>query len=961
MGRGGTKVWRVDIADTYDPRITGRAAQKGTLFRYIPSVGDPELLIKADDGFSTNWISFGTAIPITVAQAGSVANVNLAVAPANLDGVVGVVGDLWLIKDQAAPAQNGVYTFNGAGVPLTRTVGWDTAESFVPGRQVFVDAGTVNDDTLWANADYVAVLDVNPVQFIKVSSSVVVGDPNTLAYFDAAGLITDNTDATFDETTNSMAFGNTFAGTGTFTSTGNGSVVRGYADAGAVISATAEGSSAFGRATGAGALITATQVGSLAQGSALSAGTMTSGAAGAHAHGVVSLGGQILADGIGAEAAGLADSGQINSNGFGAKAFGSATTSATIIATSDGSESFGASDGVGSTIQASSSGAKAHGRAFTAGQIVSSSEGASAHGRASGAGVITASGNASSAFGYADGAASAITASGDGAFAGGNVQAAGVITSSDFGSFAFGANNGGTIQSIGPGSVSIGVAAAGSLLNANATAGFVFGYSAGAGSRLVVTGDGGYAGGYARSGGSISATNLGSKAHGYVVSGGTVTSSGRSSHAFGSVDAASITSSGPGSFAYGLSNGAGSSITASGDGAQAHGSADTAGTITASGIGSHARGYAPGSTILASGIGASAFGVGDVSASANGALAHGNGTLIASADGSYAAGLGVEQIRASAFGAHAFGYAENFGSGILSSGNGSLAFGHSQIGGSITASGDGSLAHGYKLGGSINATGAGSHAFGYCHDNGGIITASGDGCLAAGVGTGNPANQITASGNASFAMGEVGYGNMVLANNGGFSHGIANEQNHSTQNWSQAFGSSNIVTGTYASAFGQGHTHASYACIMFGRYGLLAETIGAWVATEAAIALGNGTGIGTENIGWRIDKDGRENTFAAQKHAAVREGDTVINVSARTDRSIFVDTSIAATTVNLPPGEDGLEYFIKDSGNNAVLNNITIVPNGADTVETAAIIASNGGIHIQFFKGSWRTMTSYVV
>ena len=59
MGKGGNKTERVDIIDSYDPRVVGRAAQKGTFFRYIPSIGNPILLVKTDDGFSTNWSPVG--------------------------------------------------------------------------------------------------------------------------------------------------------------------------------------------------------------------------------------------------------------------------------------------------------------------------------------------------------------------------------------------------------------------------------------------------------------------------------------------------------------------------------------------------------------------------------------------------------------------------------------------------------------------------------------------------------------------------------------------------------------------------------------------------------------------------------------------------------------------------------------------------------------------------------------
>lgn len=170
MGRGGSKTERIDIIDSYDPRVTGRAALKGTLFRYIPTSGTPEVLIKGDDGFSTDWAPVGTQnLPITVAAAASTANVDIGSAPANIDGIALLAGDLVLLKDQTAPAENGVYEFNGTGNAMTRATGWDSADEFIPGRQVYVDEGTANEETLWANADYVATLGTTAVTFINLN------------------------------------------------------------------------------------------------------------------------------------------------------------------------------------------------------------------------------------------------------------------------------------------------------------------------------------------------------------------------------------------------------------------------------------------------------------------------------------------------------------------------------------------------------------------------------------------------------------------------------------------------------------------------------------------------------------------------------------------------------------------------------------------------------------------------
>lgn len=45
-----------DLVGTFDPRLIPTAAKKGTYFRYVPPVGNPTTLIKADEGLTTNWI-----------------------------------------------------------------------------------------------------------------------------------------------------------------------------------------------------------------------------------------------------------------------------------------------------------------------------------------------------------------------------------------------------------------------------------------------------------------------------------------------------------------------------------------------------------------------------------------------------------------------------------------------------------------------------------------------------------------------------------------------------------------------------------------------------------------------------------------------------------------------------------------------------------------------------------------
>lgn len=65
-----------------------------------------------------------------------------------IDGVTLATGDRILIKDQAAGAENGIYTVNASGAP-TRATDADTAAEVTSGMSVFVEEGTVNADTGW--------------------------------------------------------------------------------------------------------------------------------------------------------------------------------------------------------------------------------------------------------------------------------------------------------------------------------------------------------------------------------------------------------------------------------------------------------------------------------------------------------------------------------------------------------------------------------------------------------------------------------------------------------------------------------------------------------------------------------------------------------------------------------------------------------------------------------------------
>lgn len=1115
MGQGGSKTQRVDIIDIYDPRVTGRAAPKGTLFRYIPVVGNPELLIKQDDGFTVNWANVSSdPTGITVVEAASTANVNVAVAPANLDGVVLVANDLVLLKDQTLAEENGVYQFNGAGVPLTRASEWNAAEEFIPGRQVFVDGGDEYADTMWALADSVAVLGVDPVRFIPISvidqvvtptvaASVAnvniavapanldgvvlvandlvllkdqtlpeengvyqfngagvpltratdwdfapeftagrlvfvgpggtvnadkywgleaavanlgvdpvtfvqaggapIGTPDTIAYFNTLGVLSGNIQAFLREATFSIGFGiinapatitssgngsqahgeSTDAGSdisstndgsyahgrvataGTIVSSGEGAHAHGNADAGAIITASIVGAHAGGFASGAGSTIQASGTASLAHGVAAAAGILRATLGGAVATGVANISAIIESTSGGSQAQGYATdlNSRLTASSFGAQARGFVGAGGVIEATFSGAVCQGYASGAGSVLQSIQEGAFVHGYALSAGIIRAGLNGSTARGHVDTSGVIETAGSAIGgiASGFATGAGSLISAGtaaapvdGEGSIAHGYAEASGQITTESKGAVAIGyvSTAGAYIYSSSFGTIALGYATNGGGIEATTAGAFSVGSADGAGSIIQSQGQG-------------------THAHGNVAGAALIQAISNGSHAFGNADTASIIrSAATGAHAFGNATG-GAIISAAGIGSQASGriNGDATSNITSTGPGSHAFGYIDGNgnTINASAAAWGSFvhgvslNAGTITSTARGAMARGyadNGQISANNNGSIASGYatGGGNVSTAGLGSHAFGYGN--GGGINANGTGSFAQGSATS--VINADGEGSFAGGYSNDGSyIEATATGSHAHGYVDGANSHITASGLGAKGGGyVLTGG---EIIASGNASRAHGSASATFAITASGeGSYASGVTATGSITASGvGSFAYGDLLNVSGNYAASFGLGNVVSAYGCFVAGRYAIATGTAAAWVATDPAFVYGNGTGIGTESNAFALYKDGRIETTGAQVHQAIRAAVNPDTLSARTDRSLMVDTSVGgvAYVVNMPAGEEGLEYFIKDIGNNANVNNITFTPNGADVMQAGADITTAGGArHFQFFGGTWWTM-----
>lgn len=354
-----------------------------------------------------------------------------------------------------------------------------------------------------------------------------------------------------------------------------------------------------------------------------------------------------------------------------------------------------------------------------------------------------------------------------------------------------------------------------------------------------------------------------------------------------------------------------------------------------------------------------------------GSLVHGsavNGGEIqagVSAEGAQAFGFANETdsaIYAASAGALAHG-AVTGGAEVEASANGSVAHGRAETLGAILGSGDGAIAHGYVLNsGIIEAPGPGAIAHGQVNGVGSLITAGGAGSTAQGfVGGGG---QITVTGNGSHVG---GYSDTVnLHNNegnGSIAHGMATESNLSViGDAAQAFGDSNYVNGFGSTAFGLGNNVSSTLAMIIGRYGEAVGHAVNWIDTDPIFAIGVGPDISTRAIGYRIDKDGRVKTTAALINAIREDAGASVTISARVDRTV-VCSNAGAVAVVLPPGEDGLEFIIKNA---SLAGAVTITPNGAETIDdfggtnlpgdSSTSIITPGSLHIQFLTNNWHVI-----
>lgn len=148
----------------------------GTLTGSLTLAADPSSALHAATKQYVDNLSLGLDAKQSVVAASTANVANLgSVGPQTIDTISVVAGDRVLLKNQTAPAENGIYVVNSGS--LTRATDAD-AWTELPGAFVFVEKGSTNADTGWlCTVDQGGTLGTTAVTWVQFSGggSVTAG------------------------------------------------------------------------------------------------------------------------------------------------------------------------------------------------------------------------------------------------------------------------------------------------------------------------------------------------------------------------------------------------------------------------------------------------------------------------------------------------------------------------------------------------------------------------------------------------------------------------------------------------------------------------------------------------------------------------------------------------------------------------------------------------------------------
>jgi hypothetical protein len=125
------------------------------------------------------------------AKAASTANINLAAPGATIDGVAMAANNRFLAKDQTAAAQNGIYVWNGAAAPATRSLDANST-SDLENAVITIDSGTSAGSSFRQTALNFA-LDTDPVNWVTFGTSAPAASETTAGVAELATQAETNT------------------------------------------------------------------------------------------------------------------------------------------------------------------------------------------------------------------------------------------------------------------------------------------------------------------------------------------------------------------------------------------------------------------------------------------------------------------------------------------------------------------------------------------------------------------------------------------------------------------------------------------------------------------------------------------------------------------------------------------------------------------------------------------------
>jgi hypothetical protein len=157
------------IAVTQDPTSALQLATK----QYVDAVAEG-LHVHASCAAATPAtlasITGGT-VTYNNGTAGVGATLTLSVALTVLDGYTLLNGDRVLVKNEAAQANNGIYTWATGGTVLTRATDFDTALEMASGDFTFVANGSLYANTGWVQIDPVTTVGTSPIIWQQFSGA----------------------------------------------------------------------------------------------------------------------------------------------------------------------------------------------------------------------------------------------------------------------------------------------------------------------------------------------------------------------------------------------------------------------------------------------------------------------------------------------------------------------------------------------------------------------------------------------------------------------------------------------------------------------------------------------------------------------------------------------------------------------------------------------------------------------